>query len=108
MGCKCHRIQYFVENLGSKEMTTMFVRRKVSNYETWRKTYDNFASVQKAKGVTGQAVYQATDDPNDITVTHDFASVAPAQDFVNSDELKKAMQGGGVIGTPTIWFTNKK
>ena len=65
-------------------------------------------SVQKAKGVTGQAVYQATDDPNDITVTHDFVSVAAAQDFVNSDELKKAMQGGGVIGTPTIWFTNKK
>ena len=89
-------------------MTTMFVRHKVSNYETWRKTYDNFALVQKAKGVTGQAVYQATDDPNDITVTHDFVSVATAQDFVNSDELKKAMQGGGVIGTPTIWFTNKK
>jgi quinol monooxygenase YgiN len=64
--------------------------------------------VQKAKGATGQAVYQATDNPNDITVTHEFASVAAAQAFVTSDELKKAMQGGGVIGAPTIWFTNKK
>jgi quinol monooxygenase YgiN len=89
-------------------MTTMVVRHKVSNYETWRKAYDDFASVQKAKGVTGQAAYQATDNPNDITVTHDFASVAAAQDFVNSDELKKAMQGGGVVGAPSIWFTNKK
>ena len=89
-------------------MTTMFVRHKVSNYETWRKAYDDFASVQKAKGVMGQAVYQATDNPNDITVTHDFASVAAAQDFVKSDELKKAMQGGGVMGAPAIWFTNKK
>ena len=74
----------------------MFVRHKVSNCETWRKANDDFALVQKAKGVTGQAVYQATDNPNDITVTHDFVSVAAAQDFVNSDELKKAMQGGGV------------
>jgi quinol monooxygenase YgiN len=89
-------------------MTTMFVRHTVSNYETWRKAYDDFASVQKAKGVRGQAVYQAIDNPNDITVTHEFASAAAAQDFVNSDELKKAMQGGGVIGSPTIWFTNKR
>jgi hypothetical protein len=39
---------------------------------------------------------------------HEFASVAAAQAFVNSDELKQAMQGGGVAGAPTIWFTNKK
>jgi len=45
--------------------------------------------VQKAKGVSAQAVYQATDNPNDITVTHEFASVATAQAFLNSDELKK-------------------
>ena len=89
-------------------MTTMFVRHTVSNYDVWRKAYDDFAPVQKAKGVSAQAVYQATDNPNDITVTHEFASLAAAQAFVNSDELKKAMQGGGVVGAPTIWFTNKK
>jgi quinol monooxygenase YgiN len=86
----------------------MFVRHTVSNYETWRKAYDAFASIQKAKGVAGQAVYQATDNPNDITVTHEFASMDAAQAFVNSDELKKAMHNAGVMGAPTIWFTNKK
>jgi quinol monooxygenase YgiN len=88
-------------------MTTMFVRHTVSNYKTWRKIYDDFAPVQKAKGVTAQAVYQATDNPNDITVTHDFATVEAAQAFVKSEELKKAMQNAGVVGAPTIWFTNK-
>ena len=52
-------------------MTTMFVRHTVSSYQAWRKAYDEFAPVQKAKGVLAQAVYQATDNPNDITVTHD-------------------------------------
>jgi len=89
-------------------MTTMFVRHTVSNYETWRKAYDEFASIQKSKGVTGQSVYQATDNPNDITVTHEFASVQAAQAFVNSDELKSAMQNAGVMGAPTVWFANKK
>ena len=88
-------------------MATMFVRHTVSNYNAWRKVYDDFALVQKAKGVLAEAVYQAADNPNDITVTHDFATVEAAQAFAKSDELKKAMQSAGVVGAPMIWFTNK-
>lgn len=88
-------------------MTIMFVRHTVSNYNAWRKVYDDFAAVQKAKGVMAQAVYQAADNPNDITVTHEFATLEAAQAFVKSEELKKTMQKAGVVGTPTIWFTNK-
>lgn len=88
-------------------MTTMFVRHTVSDYAAWRKSYDGFAPIQKAKGVTAQAVYQAADNPNDVTVTHEFASLDAAKAFVGSDELKKAMQGAGVVGAPTIWFTNR-
>ena len=89
-------------------MTTMFIRHNVSDYGVWRKAYDDFAQVQKAKGVSAEAVYQAADNPNDITVTHEFASVAAAQAFLSSDELKKTMQGAGVLGAPTVWLTNKK
>jgi hypothetical protein len=52
-------------------------------------------------------VYQAADNPNDITVTHEFATVEAAQAVVKSEELKKAMQNAGVVGAPTIWITNK-
>jgi hypothetical protein len=55
--------------------------------------YDDFAAIQKAKGVTGQAVYQAADNPNDITVTHEFGSVEAAQAFAKSAELKKRDAG---------------
>ena len=44
-------------------MATTFVRHTVSNYKTWRKVYDDFAPVQKVRGVTAQAVYQAVDTP---------------------------------------------
>jgi hypothetical protein len=88
-------------------MTTVFVRHAVSDYTAWRKVYDAFAPVQQANGVKAQAVYQAADDPNDITVTHDFATLEAAQAFANLEELRKAMQSGGVVGTPTVWFTNK-
>ena len=88
-------------------MTTMFVRHTVSNYSVWRKLYDEFNAVQKAKGVKAQSVYQAADNPGDITVTHDFPDLETAQAFAKSDELKTAMRGAGVVGAPTIWFTNK-
>ena len=88
-------------------MATLFVRHTVSDYKTWRKIYDEFASFQKANVVTAQSVYQADGNPNDITVTHEFATVEAAKAFVAREELKKAMQGGGVVGAPTIWFTNR-
>ena len=88
-------------------MMTMFVRHKVADYKAWRKVYDGFGSVQKAKGVTAAAVFQAADDPNDITVTHEFTTLEAAKAFVASEELKKGMQTAGVVGAPTIWFANK-
>jgi lysozyme family protein len=85
----------------------MFVRHTVANYQAWRKTYDDFASVQKSLGVTAEAVYQAADNPNDVTITHEFPTLERAQAFVKSDQLKSAMQSAGVVGAPTIWFNNK-
>lgn len=88
-------------------MASLFVRHTVSDYKAWRKVYDDFAPVRKSLGVTAAAVYQSTDNPGDITVTHDFATAEAAQAFAKSPELKKAMQNAGVVGAPTIWFTNK-
>ncbi len=88
-------------------MTTLFVRHTVSDYAAWRKLYDTFTPVQKANGVTAQAVYQASDNPNDVTVTHEFASLDAAKSFVGKPELKEAMQKAGVVGAPTIWFADK-
>ena len=87
-------------------MTTMFVRHTVSDYKTWRKAYDDFAPVQKAKGVKAEAVYRAVENPNDITVTHEFATIEAAQAFAESAELKNTTQNAGVAEAPTIWFTN--
>jgi hypothetical protein len=88
-------------------MTTFFVRHEVSDYAAWRKVYDAFAPVQKANGVLAEAVYQAVDNPNDVTVTHEFATPEAAQAFGKLEELKSAMSKAGVVGAPTVWLTNK-
>ena len=88
-------------------MATLFVRHKVADYKAWRKVYNSVAKVQKDHGVTAQAVYRSADDPNDVTVTHEFASTAAAKKFMALPELKQAMQKAGVAGAPTFWITKK-
>jgi len=86
-------------------MTTVFVRHKVSDYTAWRRVFDAFQPTAATLGVQSGAVYQAADDPNDVTVMHGFASVESAQAFTGSTELRAAMHDAGVVGAPDIWFT---
>ena len=88
-------------------MTTMFVRHRVADYAKWRQVYDNFGPSQQRLGVTAQAVYRAADNPNDVTVTHDFAALEAAQQFAASEDLHKAMSEAGIVAEPTIWFATK-
>jgi hypothetical protein len=85
----------------------MFVRHEVADYATWKKAYDGFRVTQRKLGVVAQTVYQSTDNPNDVTVTHDFHSLEQAKAFAASPELKTAMEKAGVKGAPQVWYTTK-
>ena len=88
-------------------MATMFVRHTVADYAAWRRIFDDFAPTQETLGVIAKAVYRAADDANDVTVTHDFATLEAAKAFAGSPELKAAMHDAGVTSAPTIWFTTR-
>jgi hypothetical protein len=88
-------------------MVRLFVRHAVENYATWRAGYDSTPALRAQYGVTGDAVYQSVDDPNDVTVWHDFETVEAAQAFLGATELKQAMADFGVTGTPQIWIANE-
>jgi len=62
----------------------MYVRHEISDYATWRKSYDAFNAERTKMSVTGAAVYRAVDNPNDVTVTHDFKSADKAKEFASS------------------------
>jgi hypothetical protein len=88
-------------------MVRLFVRIKVADYEAWRKVYDQFYGERGAMGVMGAAAFQLVDDPNDVTVWHDFETAEVARAFVSSDALRNVMQRAGVQGEPQIWFVTE-
>lgn len=90
--------------MDSSQNVQMFVRHQVADYDVWKKGYDGYAQEQKAGGVYFQKVYQSIDNPNEVTVIHDFHSIEQAREFANSDDLKLLMKRIGALGTPEIWF----
>jgi hypothetical protein len=82
----------------------MYVRHDVADYAAWRKVYDGFDAERIGLGVTAQSVYRSLDNPNDVTVSHDFKTSEAAKAFASSPNLKNAMQNAGVKGPPQIWF----
>jgi len=88
-------------------MAILFVRHRVEDYGKWRRVYDSTESMRKNAGVTAHAVYQADDDPNDITVTHEFRSAEQARGFAQGAELQEAMGRAGVVDKPAVWFAHQ-
>jgi hypothetical protein len=88
-------------------MTTLFVRHQVADYTKWRHVYDSFGDKQKQLGVSVEAVYQAADDANDVTVTHEFKSPEAARAFLENSALREAMAQAGIVSEPTVWFGNR-
>jgi hypothetical protein len=88
-------------------MVRLFIRHSVEDYQAWRKEYDEFDQQRRSMGVTDDAVFQSIDNPNDVTVWHDFDTAEAAQALTSSEELRVAMQHGGVQGEPQIWFVTQ-
>ena len=86
-------------------MVRLFARMNVADYESWRKEYDHFYGERVDMGVMGAAAFQLVDDPNDVTVWHDFETAEAARAFVSSDALRDVMERAGVQGEPQFWFT---
>ncbi len=60
-----------------------------------------------ALGVRAHGIYRGVEDPNDITVWHDFDDRATAESFMGSDDLREAMTRAGVVSAPNLWLTNE-
>lgn len=85
-------------------MVRMFVRHTVREYATWRRAYNAFDKERRKMGVKRHAVFRSAIKANDVTVSHDFATLTSAKAFVRSRRLREVMKAAGVRSKPAIWF----
>jgi hypothetical protein len=73
------------------------VHLKVKDYATWRTVYDGHEKSRISAGITNGRVFRGAEDPNDVVVLCDVADVTKVRAWLASDELKTAMEKGGVV-----------
>ena len=88
-------------------MATLFVRHDVSDFDRWKKAYDEFAEERKSMGVTGDGVFQTKGDPNNVTVYHEFETMDAAEAFTSNPRLLAVMKEGGIVGPPSVWYASR-
>ena len=81
---------------------TLLVRHQVEDYATWRSVYDSVAPLRDQHGCTGAEVMVAPTDKQDVFVLHRFPTLAQAEAYASSGELREAMGRAGVAGPPRI------
>ena len=76
------------------------VHLKVKDYAIWRTGYDGREKSRVSAGITNGRVFRRAEDQNDVVILQDVADVAKARTWLASDEMKAAMEKGGVVGSP--------
>ncbi|HLI64565.1 MAG TPA: hypothetical protein VKV05_14315 [Terriglobales bacterium] len=85
-------------------MVHVLVRHKVANYNRWKEAFDSHLSARKHAGETGFRLFHSAGDPREIFLLFDWQTLDEARKFMNSAELRDAMQKAGVVGTPEIQY----
>jgi len=88
-------------------MATMMVQHKVKNFAEWKKVYDSVAGLRASNGELSDQIYCDSSDANKLTIVFKWNSLANAQKWAQSPELKAAMEKAGVDGAPSISFLNE-
>jgi hypothetical protein len=81
---------------------TLTARQNLSEYEPWRKVYNEADTIRARHGCTGETVLCSPNNHNLVFITHHFPTVAQAEAFAAGPDLRAAMAHAGVIGDPGI------
>jgi heme-degrading monooxygenase HmoA len=85
----------------------VIVSHHVSDYDQWYPVFKEHGEVRRTHGATGHTVTRTVEDPNQLVVVNEFATVEGAQAFMADPSLADAMQRAGVDGEPTIYLVDE-
>ena len=83
-------------------MSHLLIRHKIGDFDTWKRAYDEHRVARNVAGLKEVHLLRGVSDPNDIVLLFEARDLDKARVFARSDDLRQAMQGAGVIGTPEI------
>jgi quinol monooxygenase YgiN len=87
-------------------MASMLIQHKVKDFAEWRKVFEAHEGLRKSSGELSHQIFRDASDPNKLVTLNTWKSLAEAQKFASSPELRAAMAEAGVEGIPLVSFLN--
>ena len=88
-------------------MPKVIVQHHVTDYDRWFSAFTAHEVVRKQHGATSHSVSRAVDEPNEIVVVTEFATVEGARSFVEHPSLREVMDRAGVEGPRQFWIAEE-
>ena len=85
-------------------MNYLLIRHKVADFDGWKSGYDAHAVARQQAGLTEKYFLRSIADRNEILLFYEVANLDAAKRFVESSDLRVAMQKGGVIDQPDFYL----
>lgn len=83
-------------------MTTVLIKHPVQDYDKWKNAFDAFIDNRKAGGEKSYHIYRTINNQSNVIILFEWDNTENAITFLQSDDLKIAMQQAGVAGPPEI------
>jgi hypothetical protein len=87
----------------SKTMRYLLVRHKVAEFDQWKSAYDAHLPAREKAGLVEGHLLRNIDDPNEVLILFEVADLQKAREFVDSADLRAAMEKAGVVDKPDIY-----
>ena len=75
-----------------------------ADFATWKSSYHSAESVaaRKAAGEKSYMLLRTIDNPNKFVLLNEWEDIGRAQQFMQSEELRKMQADSGIVGQPEI------
>jgi hypothetical protein len=82
----------------------LLIRHQVRDFDAWRRVFDDEAETRRANGSRRELQFRSATNASEIWVLLEWDDLYRARLFVTSDDLRAALDRGGVIDLPDYWY----
>ena len=85
-------------------MPQILIRHRVSDYEAWKRVFDDHSATRASHGSRGGRLFRNADDSSEVFMLLEVEDLDRVREFVASDDLREKMAEAGVSDQPDVYL----